>query len=176
MGQSYIGEIRMFGGNFAPNGWLFCQGQLLSISEYEVLFQLIGTTYGGDGQSNFALPNLQSRLALHQGSDGQGNTYSQGMTGGVEQVTLTSNQMASHNHPMIANGNAGSGTTATGTNAIFGSPTSNETVYGPGSSTTPLSPKAIGISNGGSLPHSNIKPYLCVNFIISLYGVFPSRS
>ena len=176
MSQSYIGEIRMFGGNFAPAGWMFCQGQLLSISQYDTLFALIGTTYGGDGQTTFALPNLQSRLAIHQGSDGLGNTYGIGQTGGVEQGALNSNQLPSHNHFMAANGNADSGASSSGTNTIFGSPNNEDTVYGPGSSTTALSPKAIGIFNQGSLPHSNIKPFQCINFIISMFGIYPTQN
>ncbi|WP_338822252.1 tail fiber protein [Bradyrhizobium septentrionale] len=109
MGQPYIGEIRMFGGNFAPNGWMFCQGQLLAISENDALFNLIGTTYGGDGQSTFALPNLQGRLPLHQG-----NSFVMGQSAGVEQVTLTTQQLPIHNHPMSASLNNATGSTVTG--------------------------------------------------------------
>lgn len=171
MSECYVGEIRMIAGSFAPSGWMFCQGQIVSISDYETLYNLIGTTYGGDGQSTFGLPNLQSRLAMHVGSG-----YVLAQTGGAEQVTINTNQLPVHTHPFAANGNANSGTATTGTNAIFGSPSTGDTVYGSGSSTASLSPKAIGLSAGGSQPHSNIKPYLCVNFIIAMFGIYPSKS
>lgn len=167
MSQPYVGEIRMFGGNFAPAGWMFCQGQLLPISEYETLFNLIGTTYGGDGQSTFALPNLQGRLPVHQG-----NGYQLAQTGGVEQVTLSVSQMPSHSHPTLAS-------TAT---ASSNDPTNNVAAavtvaavfpYGTDNPLTPLSPGTV-TSVGGSLPHSNEQPYLCVSFIISLFGIYPT--
>src|SRR5947209_5508270 len=101
MAQPYVGEIRMFGGNFAPAGWMFCDGQLLPISENEILFNLIGTTYGGDGQSTFALPDLRGRVPIHQGTGSDGNTYTLAESAGVEQVTLTTNQMPQHNHAFI---------------------------------------------------------------------------
>src|SRR5499425_2142506 len=99
MAQPYVGEIRMFAGNFAPAGWMFCEGQLLPISEYETLFNLIGTTYGGDGQSTFALPDLRGRVPIHQG-----NGFTLAETGGVEEVTLTVSQIPAHSHPMLASG------------------------------------------------------------------------
>src|SRR5205807_1014610 len=112
MSQPYVGQIMIFGGNFAPAGWMFCAGQLLPISEYETLFQLIGTTYGGDGQSTFALPDLQGRSPLHQGTNSSGNNYVMGQTGGVEAVTLTINQYPLHNHALLASSNAGNGNLA----------------------------------------------------------------
>lgn len=167
MAQPYVGEIRMFGGNFAPAGWMFCDGQLLPISEFETLFQLIGTTYGGDGQSTFAVPDLRGRLPVHQGS---GFTLAQ--TGGVEEVTLTSSQIPAHAHPALASTSNASSNDPTGNlggaitvAAVF--------AYGTDNPLTPLSPSAVG-STGGSQPHSNLQPFLCVSFIISLFGIFPS--
>jgi microcystin-dependent protein len=165
MSQPYVGEIRIFAGNFAPAGWMFCQGQLLPISEYETLFNLIGTTYGGDGQSTFGLPSLSSRLPIHQGG---GFTLAQ--SGGVETVTLTQNQIPSHTHPVIA-------TTNTNTIAL---PNGNYLAQGPDiydqnkPGTATMAPAISTV--GGSQPHSNIQPYLCVDFILSLFGVFPSPS
>lgn len=164
MAQPYVGEIRMFAGNFAPAGWMFCEGQLLPISENETLFQLIGTTYGGDGESTFALPDLRGRIPLHQG-----NGLILAETGGAEEITLTVNQIPVHTHPCLA------------TNNIPGlaSPSGNVTgqaaakIYRAGSPGVTLSPQAIG-ATGGSQPHTNFQPYLCVDFIISLFGIFPS--
>lgn len=165
-----VGEIRMFAGNFAPAGWAFCDGQILSISENETLFQLIGTTYGGDGQETFALPNLQSRIPLHNG-----NGFQVAETGGVEEVTLTINQIPAHTH-------------AGGVSSKFGSTNSPEDTV-PARSTLsqftdglPVT-KASAMGNaatlnptGGSQPHSNMQPYVAIRFIISLYGIFPSTT
>ena len=167
MAQPYVGEIRMFAGNFAPAGWMFCEGQLLPISEYETLFNLIGTTYGGDGQSTFALPDLRGRIPLHQG-----NSFILAETGGVEEVTLTVQQIPAHSHPLLAstaNAQSGSPTgsllaNTTGTGGIM---------YIEAAASTPLSAASIG-GTGGSQPHTNFQPYLCVDFIISLFGIFPS--
>jgi microcystin-dependent protein len=167
MAQPYVGEIRMFAGNFAPAGWMFCEGQLLPISENETLFQLIGTTYGGDGQSTFALPDLRGRIPLHQG-----NGFILAETGGAEEITLTVSQIPAHSHPLL-----GSLGTATST-APAGNVGARVTVagvfpYGTDNPAQPLSPQAVG-SVGGSQPHTNFQPYLCVDFIISLFGIFPS--
>lgn len=176
MGEPYIGEIRMFAGNFAPVNWMFCQGQSLSISDYQALFQLLGTTYGGDGQTIFNLPDLRSRLPIHQGPDGQGNNYTVGQTGGAEAVTINNNTLAIHGHAVNVNGNANSGASPSGSNALFGA-TQGFSLYGPGSSPTAMSPRAVSPSYTSSpQPHSNIKPYLCINYIISLSGIFPSQS
>ena len=169
MAQPYVGEIRMFAGNFQPAGWMFCEGQLLPISEYETLFNLIGTTYGGDGESVFALPDLRGRLPLHQG-----NGFILAETGGVEQVTLTIGQIPSHSHAVLASAGAGSASSpesnllaTTAGNIYFpGPPAGNQVAMNP-SSVTPV---------GGSQPHENLQPYLCVNYIISLFGIFPSPS
>ncbi len=170
MGSSYIGEIRMFGGNFAPVGWAFCQGQLLPISENQALFNLIGTTYGGDGQNTFALPNLQSRVPLHAGtSSASGNTYILGQSGGVESVTLTASQIPPHSHvPQAA---AAAGSQSSPSNNVWAG--STNLPYSQSAPAAALSPQAIG-STGGSQPHDNMVPFLAVNFIISLFGVFPS--
>jgi microcystin-dependent protein len=165
MAQPYVGEIRMFAGNFAPAGWNFCDGSLLPISENETLFQLIGTTYGGDGQNTFALPDLRGRIPIHQG-----NGVILAETGGAEEITLTVQQIPAHSHPESANS-----TTATqnapATNVLAQAATVD--AYVTGGPFVALSPQSIG-PVGGSQPHSNFQPYLCLNFIISLFGIFPS--
>jgi microcystin-dependent protein len=159
----------MFAGNFAPAGWMFCSGQLLPISEYETLFNLIGTTYGGDGQTTFALPNLQSRVPIHFG-----NGFTLAETGGVETVTLTVNQIPAHTHPMP--GSSAAATTADPTSNILAqAPLATTFAYGTDSPLTPLAPKAVG-NDGGSQPHDNIQPYGTLNYIISLFGIFPSQT
>ena len=165
MAQPWVGEIRMFAGNFAPAGWMFCEGQLLPISENETLFQLIGTTYGGDGQSTFALPDLRGRVPLHPG-----NGFSQAETGGVEQVTLTTNQIAAHSHPLLASSSIG--TQPTAQDHVLAKVT-NVDLYSGDDVDVSLSPVAV-TSVGGSQPHTNFQPYLCVNFIISQFGLFPN--
>lgn len=165
MAQPYVGEIRMFAGNFAPAGWMFCEGQLLPISEYETLFNLVGTTYGGDGQSTFALPDLRGRVPLHFG-----NGFSLAETGGVETVTLTVSQIPSHSHPVMASASPG-GQTSPGGNVPAAS--FNVTPYINDVPNGTMSANAVG-SVGGSQPHNNFQPYLCVDFIISLFGIFPS--
>jgi microcystin-dependent protein len=168
MAQPYVGEIRMFAGNFAPAGWMFCEGQLLPISENETLFQLIGTTYGGDGQETFGLPDLRGRVPIHQG-----NGFILAETGGVEEVTLTVSQTPAHSHPLLATTNAAS-TAAPGGSVVYAralAPTI--TPFGSDNPSSNLSPQMVG-SIGGSQPHTNFQPYLCVDFIISLFGIFPS--
>ncbi len=167
MAQPYVGEIRMFAGNFAPAGWMFCEGQLLPISEYETLFNLIGTTYGGDGQSTFALPDLRGRLPLHQG-----NGFILAETGGVEEITLTVNQMPAHSHALLASSQ----------NALNAQPgqsvlaeTASINVYRVGAPNAAMAASAI-TPVGGNQPHTNFQPYLCVDFIISLFGIFPSQT
>ena len=166
MAQPYVGEIRMFGGNFAPAGWMFCEGQLLPISENETLFQLIGTTYGGDGQSTFALPDLRGRIPIHQG-----NGFILAETGGAEEITLTVNQIPAHSHPLLGSTSLAQDTLPTG--KVVGQAAGSALPYIQDSTDTNLSPQAIG-SVGGSQPHTNFQPYLCVDFIISLFGIFPS--
>lgn len=168
MAQPYVGEIRMFAGNFAPAGWMFCEGQLLPISEYETLFNLIGTTYGGDGQSTFALPDLRGRLPLHFGGG-----FALAETGGVETITLTAPQIPAHSHALLATTNPASGTAPSASVAPAVTQAATITPYGTDAPTTTLSPQTLS-SVGGSQPHNNFQPYLCVDFIISLFGIFPS--
>lgn len=165
MAQPYVGEIRMFAGNFAPAGWMFCEGQLLPISEYETLFNLIGTTYGGDGQSTFALPDLRGRLPLHQG-----NSFILAETGGAEEITLTVNQIPAHSHPLLSTTNQAQFPNPA--NALPATGVVSELYWGDPPEAN-ASPQAVG-SVGGSQPHTNFQPYLCVDFIISLFGIFPS--
>jgi microcystin-dependent protein len=172
MSQSFVGEIRIFAGTFEPSGWAFCDGRLLPISENETLFQLIGTTYGGDGQSTFALPDLRSRIPIHWGTDpASGTTFQIGEMGGVESVTLTVNQIPAHTHPLSASTNNAATANASG-NLLAQTPSYTPYVSGfvPNS---PLNASAIA-PVGGSQPHDNFQPYLCVNFILSLFGIFPS--
>ena len=164
----------MFAGNFAPVGYLFCQGQSLAIADYQPLFALIGTTYGGDGVNNFQLPDLRSRLAIHAGSDGIGDTYQLGQTGGQETVLLNGANLPFHNHPMQANNTSGSANATSGGGGTFGNTDGSSAVYGTGQGAT-LSPKAIGMT-GGTQAHPNIKPFLSINFIIATEGIYPSRS
>lgn len=164
MSTPYIGEIRLFGGNFAPVGWLLCQGQVLPISQYDVLFNLIGTTYGGDGEETFALPDLSSRIPVHVGAG-----YALGQQGGVEQVTLTTNQLPVHNH--FAQGSASAGTAASPAGAVWAGSTYN--AYSDQSPDAAMAPNALAAS-GGSQPHENMPPFLAVNFIIATEGVFPT--
>jgi len=171
MSQPYVGEIRMFAGNFAPAGWMLCQGQTLAISEYEVLFNLIGTTYGGNGLTNFNLPDLRSRVPIHMGT-GAGNTYALAATGGVEQVTLTAQHLPSHTHPYLASVSAGNA------NSPQNNLAANSTVvtaYYDSSAKTAMAANSIG-NSGGDQPHDNRQPYLSINFILSLFGVYPSQT
>jgi microcystin-dependent protein len=158
-----------FAGNFAPVGWAFCEGQLLSIAENPTLFNLIGTTYGGDGQSTFALPDLRGRLPIHQGPG-----FGVGQIGRAEQVTLTVNQIPAHTHPFQASSNqATSNSPANQLPAI--TQAFSIMPYGTYSPQVQLSPNSVS-SVGGSQPHNNFQPYLCISFIISLFGVFPSQN
>jgi microcystin-dependent protein len=167
MAQPYVGEIRMFAGNFAPAGWMFCEGQQLPISENETLFQLIGTTYGGDGQSVFNLPDLRGRIPIHQG-----NGFILAETGGAEEITLTTQQMPVHTHPFlaVAGGVQGNVTTPGGN---LPAESFNVVPYINDTPTTNFNNAAITPA-GGSQPHTNFQPYLCIDFIISLFGIFPS--
>ncbi len=157
----------MFAGNFAPAGWMFCEGQLLAISENETLFNLIGTTYGGDGQETFALPDLRGRLPIHQG-----NGFILAETGGAEEITLTVNQIPAHTHAKIASGDPAD--QATGNNGVVAAPPSLSMYYTSAADSS-LNANAL-TAVGGSQPHTNFQPYLCVDFIISLFGIFPSPS
>jgi microcystin-dependent protein len=172
MAQPYVGEIRMFGGNFAPAGWMFCEGQLLPISENETLFQLIGTTYGGDGESTFALPNLQSRVPIHMGQGKDGITYQLAEQAGTESVTLTTQQIPVHTHAFLGS-SAGATLTSPKDNVVG---TSAQVDYLTiATASVAMNTNAITPA-GGSQPHENCQPFLCINFIISLFGIFPSQT
>jgi microcystin-dependent protein len=160
----------MFGGNFAPAGWAFCDGTPLPISENEVLFQLIGTTYGGDGEETFNLPDLRSRVPLHMGT-GSGGTYILGETGGVEEVTLTSAQVPVHSHPIVASQDLASAPDPLG-NVLAQSRTAGIDLYIEGNPNVNLAATSATFV-GGSQPHSNLQPYLALSFIISLFGIYP---
>ena len=167
MAQPYVGEIRMFGGNFNPNGWMFCEGQLLPISENTTLFTLIGTTYGGDGQNTFALPDLRGRVPIHQG-----NGFILAQTGGSEEITLTVNQIPAHAH--VPRANSGTGSSSDPTNNFWAAQPALLQYSGTGSANINLVANTLA-PTGGSQPHTNFQPYLCVDFIISLFGIFPSQ-
>jgi microcystin-dependent protein len=173
MATPFVGEIRMFGGNFAPQGWAFCDGSLLSISQNTVLFQLIGTIYGGDGQQTYGLPDLRGRVPVHQGNSPQGN-FVIGQSSGSEAVTLLSNQVPAHSHPAQA---APGGNVVSPQNAVWSSdPGGNTAAWTtPIGSPPSMSSNAIGSNNtGGAQQHDNMQPFLAISYIISLFGVFPS--
>lgn len=172
MPEPYVGEIRMFAGNFPPNGWAFCEGQTLPISENDVLFQLIGTTYGGDGEETFNLPNLASRIPIHMGTGPSGITYQIGEMAGTEQETLTTQQIPSHTHTLL--GSAAAATTQQPENRMIAT-AQYQGYYDQMDNPVNMSAQAIGAA-GGSQPHENTQPFLCINFIISLFGVFPSQT
>jgi microcystin-dependent protein len=172
MGQPFIGEVRMFAGSFAPAGWAFCDGRLQPISENETLFTLIGTTYGGDGQETFALPDLRGRVPVHNGTGSDGINYQLGELGGVQDVTLTAAQMPAHSHALRASNN----TTApayTASNGVLGK-TAGANIYALAPSSGAMMADHVSFA-GGSQPHSNMAPYLGIQFIISLFGIFPNN-
>jgi microcystin-dependent protein len=178
MSTYFLGEIRMFGGNYAIKHWAFCNGQLMSIAQNQALFSLIGTTYGGDGRTTFALPDLRGRLPMSQGQGPGLSNYVMGQSSGSENVTLTINEMPMHTHQFSAT--ADNATTADiANNVLPGQPTTaNSKLYaepGNAGTPTPLAQSAVGLS-GGNLPHSNLMPSLCVTFIIALQGMYPSRN
>lgn len=174
MGAPFIGEIRIFFGNFAPAGWALCNGQTMAISENETLFNLIGTTYGGDGQTTFNLPDLQGRVPIHPG-----NGFVFAETGGSESVTLTTSQIPAHSHGAACNSAAGTSASPTGGFWAGEADTAIKPYTNtPFSSTNPaanMNSLIVG-SAGGSQPHDNMLPFLTVNFIISLFGIFPSQN
>ncbi len=183
MSSPYVGQLSMFAGNFAPAGWMLCQGQLIPIAENEVLFQLIGTTYGGDGQSTYGLPDLRSRVPIHMGQGGGLSNYAIGESGGVETVTLNFQQIPQHNHlattvtptpgntdtpasnTIVADEQVGLGTSSPFTYTPFNAGAPNQVVLANGTV----------VNTGGSQPHENVQPILAINFIISMFGIFPSQ-
>ena len=166
MSQPFIGEIRMFGGSFAPSGWALCDGRTLAISEYDTLFNLIGTTYGGDGINTFNVPDLRGRVPVHQGSG-----FVIGQQAGVESVTLTNNQLGGHTHNVNASNKGGS--EKPGGNVWGTSTTGKPYVAAPGALT--MNAQSIGFA-GSNLPHDNMQPYVVVSYIISLFGIYPSQN
>jgi len=167
MSSPFIGEIRMFAGNFAPAGWAFCNGAIMPIDQNDALFNLIGTTYGGDGQTTFALPNLQSRVPVHVGPG-----FALGQSGGTESVTLTTSQIPAHSH--VPQASTTGGTQTSPANNVWAQNTQlNE--YSPNPPDANMDPAALG-SAGGSQPHDNMIPFLVINFILSLFGIFPSQT
>ena len=171
MGSPYVGEIRIVGCNFAPVGWAFCNGAVMPISQNTTLFQLIGTTYGGDGVNTFSLPDLRGRIPVHQGTGG-GSSYTMGQNGGVETVTLTTQQIPNHTHPALCR-SAGSDS-ANPAGAIWSA--TSDTRYATSAAVNATMAPASIPQAGGSQPHDNLPPYLVVNFIISLFGIFPSQT
>ena len=172
MAEAFLGEIRLFGFNFAPVGWAFCNGQLLPISENQALFALLGTIFGGNGTTTFALPNLQSRVPIHFGQGPGLTPYVMGESAGTETITLTSQQMPQHNHTVNVVGSGGNSDTPKG-NVLAKASSPNYSTSAPDGST--MNPSTISFA-GKSQPFSIIQPYLAVNFCIALQGIFPSRN
>lgn len=172
MSQPYVGEIKIFAGNYAPQGWATCDGALMAIAELETLFNLIGTTYGGDGQSTFALPNLVGRVPVHQGTGPSGAAYNMGEQGGTEQETLTLQQIPNHTHPFTATTNGG--TTSVPTGNILAANNAPE-MFSLTNPVTALSAQMISPA-GGSQPHDNVMPTVAVRYIIALFGNYPQQS
>jgi microcystin-dependent protein len=173
MSEPFIGEIKMFAGNFPPSGWAFCAGQLVPITENETLFNLIGTTYGGDGQETFALPDLQGRVPIHMGQGPGLQTYQIGEKAGVEQVTLNLQQIPPHNHVPLASSAAGTSDTPAG--GVWAASSAKQFIVPSGPPGATMAPLDSGIAGGGQ-PHDNMLPYQTINFIISLFGIFPTQN
>lgn len=171
MSEPFVGEIRMFAGNFAPRGWAFCDGQLLAVSQNDALFSLLGTIYGGDGRTTFGLPDLRGRIPLHAGQGPGLSNRRLGAKAGAENVTLTTNQLASHSHDWNANTAAATGNAPQGKVLADATP---GRIYRAIDQNTSLASNTIA-NTGGSQPHTNLMPTLCINFIIALVGIYPSR-
>ncbi|OXM86654.1 phage tail protein [Paenibacillus rigui] len=171
MSDQYVGEIRMFSGSYPPVGWVLCNGQLLSISEYEALFTLIGTTYGGDGQTNFAVPDLRGRIPVHMGTNYMtGSSYLLGQMAGSETVTLLEGQLPAHTH--LPNASSVPGTQSNPANAFWA--TSDKNQYSDAAPNTTMNPSIIG-SAGGSQPHDNMMPFSTLTFIMAVEGIYPTQ-
>ena len=174
MSSPFLGEIKMFAGNFAPRNWALCDGQLLSVSQAQALFSLLGTLYGGDGRTTFGLPDLRGRVPIHAGSGPGLTPRNQGQRGGQETASVNVNQLPSHTHSMQGSSAFGGDTSpannlpATGSGAFL--------YKGVPGTTVAMDADAIGSSGGSALPHNNVMPFLCVNFIVALFGVYPSRN
>lgn len=168
MAEPFVGEIRLFGGNFAPQGWSFCDGSVMAISQNEVLFQLIGTTYGGDGQQTFSLPDLRGRVPIHQGSG-----FVIGQSAGVETVTLTATQLPAHNHAARA---SASGDQVDPKNGFWSTDAFGNTAAYTATGNDTMASNAIGSNDPGAQPHDNMQPFLAVSYIIALFGIFPTQN
>lgn len=180
MSDPFVAEIRIVGFNFAPSGWAYCNGQLLPISQNTALFSLLGTTYGGDGKSTFALPDMQGNGAIQPGQGAGLSQYFLGQTGGSETVTLLESEIPAHSHTLNASTVAGTTDQIGGAVLARGQfnnqgTTGSVAMYFTGAPDTQMAPTALGVT-GGSLPHNNMQPYLTLNFVIALQGVFPPRS
>ena len=174
MQEPFIGNVILFGGTFAPVGWVFCDGSFLAISQYDVLYSLIGTTYGGDGQNTFAVPDLRSRIPIHQGQGNGLSNYVIGQVAGVENVTLVPSQVPPHSHPVLTNsGTAGSADPTN--NFLAAQSTLNEYIIGT-SANSVMNAAAVTMSTGGGQPHANIMPSIALNYIIAYDGIYPSQS
>ena len=173
MADPFVAEIRIFGFNFAPRGWAFCNGQLLPLAQNTALFSLVGTTYGGNGQTNFGLPNLQGCAPMHPGQGPGLSQHDLGETGGSATVTLITQQLPSHTHALRGLSAPGNAAVAAG-NALARSG-GGLLAYAPSGTAAPMKPEAIGVAGGGQ-PHNNMMPYLTYNFCIALQGIFPPRS
>jgi len=173
--EPYLGQLMLVGFNFAPQGWALCNGQILSIAQNTALFSLLGTTYGGNGVTTFALPDLRGRAPLHFGQGPGLSNYTQGEASGTETVTLLQTQIPAHNHTIAANSNTGTGSDPSGAiPAAFGTSLPPEGPWTTSGANTTLAPSAVGVT-GGSQPHSNMQPFLVLNWIIATEGIFPSR-
>ncbi len=173
MSEPFVGEVRMFAGNFAPRGWAFCDGQLLAVSQNDALFSLLGTIYGGDGRTTFGLPDMRGRLAMHAGSGPGLSPRRLGAKAGTEQETLTVNQLPSHHHNINATNASGASTTPTG-NLARDAAGSDIYIQALTATTSQLNPNGMS-DTGGSRSHTNLMPFLCINYIIALFGIYPSR-
>ncbi|EHW0692315.1 phage tail protein [Vibrio parahaemolyticus] len=175
MAESFLGEIRMFAGNFAPHNWAYCDGQLMSIAQHDALYSLLGTVYGGDGRSTFGIPDLRGRAPIHQGTGVGLTRRDMGRRFGTENVSLAATEMPQHNHPMQASLDPAE--VSSPENAVIASQKGADTLFGPGvvGRMTELSPDAVDYA-GESVPHENMMPYLALNFIICLQGTYPQRS
>ena len=176
MAAPFVAEIRPWACNFAPVGWAFCQGQILPISQYTALFSLIGTYYGGNGTSNFALPDLRGRVPMKYGTDPVGNNYVIGEVAGTETITISSTQMPVHTHTFSGtNANGGKAKPANG--AALGTNSKGDFFYGPSNgSTTTINQGTLSIFSGGNQPHTNLQPYLAINWCIAMQGIYPARN
>ena len=175
--EGYIAEIRLFAGNFAPRGWAFCNGQILSIAQNTALFSLLGTTYGGNGQTTFALPDLRGRVAISPGQGPGLPSVQLGEVAGEPTHTLIITEMPAHNHQAQAQGNSNSGDSSSPNGNTWATSTNRDNVYINAAPNGPMAANTVTVGiAGGSQPHNNMQPYLGVNYIICMEGIFPSRN